>query len=263
MPKIWFDIDFWLRHTWFGIREEWSDLYVSLFGLVMYPVYVLILTLMWSSFRGTHGNLSLDELLLYIGLAEIIAMTTLSGVNIQQASADFSLNFTRPRSWYTIFSSLFFGRTFMKRLIYLAFYTIFFICFTDSIYAVSSSAVRFLTLLPFLTVIEVLYSLVWATLYFISGHMSYFRFAMLKVIMVFGGVIAPLSEASTKSRPFFLASPFADIIFQPAYYAIRGEFFELSPYAWLIKIGIQAIALFLLALLVYRYARHRQHVYGG
>jgi len=48
-----------------------------------------------------------------------------------------------------------------------------------------------------------------------------------KFFLIFGGVLAPLSDIPEPWSKIFLNNPFSDIVFQPCYFSIKGEFYQL------------------------------------
>jgi ABC-type uncharacterized transport system permease subunit len=83
------------------------------------------------------------------------------------------------------------------------------------------------------------------------------------LFLIFGGVLAPLSDIPPYWQKLFINTPFSDLIFQPCYFCIRAEFYHLTFLQWLVRICIQFIALYALICLIYRSSRRHYHNFGG
>lgn len=255
-----------LRFYWsqslFGLREEWSNIWAGFFSYIMFPVYVLILAHMWLRYRTVDNGMPVGEMLTYVGMAEAILMTTLNSLPMDVASGDFSYALARPRSWFEYYSSLILGRNIGRRLIYVAITLVTLTPFVGFAPLAIASA-RLVLLIPVLALVEVALCFLWLLLQILFSNVSYFRWATIKLLMVVGGVFVPLNELTSSWRGVLLNSPPADFIFQPAYFAVHGQFYDLSVTGWLTRIGVELLLMVLFLFVVFKYARHRQQVFGG
>lgn len=135
--------------------------------------------------------------------------------------------------------------------------------FTDSFTVASHAALRFLMVLPLITVLDTLYSFLLTCIQVRFFTIKNFRLLFGKLFLIFGGVLAPLSDLPNPWGKLFLSTPFSDLIFQPCYFSIQGEFYQMTPSLWLIRIGTQMIALYVLGYLMYKNSRRRYHNFGG
>lgn len=200
---------------------------------------------------------------MYVGLTEIIFLTSLRGPLIDSAVIEFENAFIKPRAWLIYIGSLIFGRQFGRRLILLSVFLILLLLLTQKSHLVMVSAYRFFQVLPILCVVDVLYSVFFICIQVCFAEIKYFRLALTKIIMVFGGVFAPLSDVSSTWKPVLINNPLADIIFQPAYYALTGQFYHVSMLEWLGRIIIQISVLLVLLLMMYGASRKYYQCFGN
>lgn len=254
---------FYGRVALFNMREEFSGLSNAIGILLLYPFFIWLMAQMWSRFSGTHGQFPIEDLYAYVGLTEVLQMTLLSMASLRDASGDFSLSLARPRSWPLTSLCAISGRTFATRLAYLGAFLVILPILTQGFAMPLRAAARFLMFLPVLTLIDGLLVLLLASAKIIFDKITYFRLPFTKLFMIFGGMIAPLSEMAEPWRGFFLSLPFSDLMFQPAYFALRGEFFELTTQAWCLRIALLIAILAALNAIVFNWARKHHNSFGG
>lgn len=254
---------FYTKFALFSIREEQSSLSATIAGLVLYPCFIWIFAKLWLGLNNNFSTLGPLFLFAYIGLTEILFMTSLREPVIDRASSDFSLSFIRPRCWPIYTSVSIYSRTIYRRLIYLLLYVLIMPLFTASFTVVSNAALRFLMVLPLITVLDTLYSFLLTCIQVRFFTIKNFRLLFGKLFLIFGGVLAPLSDLPDPWGKFFLLTPFSDLIFQPCYFSIQGVFYQMNPFVWLIRISIQITALYVLGYLMYRNSRRHYHNFGG
>ncbi len=256
-------LKFYSKLSLFSIREEQSSLSGTLGRLLLYPCFIWIFSKLWLGLNYNFTTLGIEALFAYIGLTEILFMTTLREPLIDRASSDFSLSFVRPRFWpiYTITSI--YSRTLSRRLFYLLFYIIIMPFFISDFILLSISALRFLFFLPVLTIFDTLYSFLLTSLQIRFHSIKNFRMLFGKLFLIFGGVLAPLSDIHEPWNEIFLNTPFSDLIFQPCYFSIKAEFYQISFLNWSARIIIQLICLLVLSVWIYCGSRKYYHNFGG
>lgn len=254
---------FYLKNACFGFIEEWSSVSSALAQCLLYPFFVWMFAKLWVGLSETHNTFSFSELLIYVGLTEIIFLTSLRGSLVDAAVADFSITLTKPRLWLLYVGSLIFGRQFGRRLILLFIFTLLFPFISGNQHLVFVSSLRFLIMLPILCIVETLYSLLIACMQISFTEVKYFRLAVTKVFMIFGGVFTPLSDIHYTWKSILINTPIADLIFQPCYYCLKGDFYQLQSSQWLIRIIIQIIVCFAIVQIAYMLARRHYQCYGG
>ena len=100
-------VRFHLKHGLFNFSEQFSDLTSGIAGFLLFPFYIWLITKLWEKFNAYQGNYTLQEILLYIGITEILFMTFLSPTSLSRSSADFSLSCsTAILAWHEFFWSL-------------------------------------------------------------------------------------------------------------------------------------------------------------
>lgn len=224
-------------------------------GLLLYPCFIWIFSKLWLGLNHNETTLGIEPLFLYIGLTEILFMTTLREPLIERASADFTLSFVRPRSWPMYTTIAIYSRTLSRRLLYLLIYIIIMPFFIEIFSSPFLSALRFLTLLPLIFLLASLQIRFYST--------KNFRMLFGKLFLIFGGVLAPLSDIPEQWSRLFLSTPFSDLIFQPCYFSIKAEFYQISFFQWFTRIILQLTCLLALGAWMYRTSRHHYYNYGG
>lgn len=247
----------------FSIKEEQSSLSTTLAGLILYPCFIWIFSKLWLGLNNNVSSLDTEALFAYIGLTEILFMTSLREPFIDRASSDFSLSFVRPRSWPLYTSISIYSRTLFRRLVYLLLYVLIVPIFTKNFELVFYAALRFVLFLPFITILESMYSFLLTCLQVRFYSIKNFRMLFGKLFLIFGGVLAPISDIPKPWKFFFINTPFSDLIFQPSYFSVKGEFYDLSFSIWLIRICIQFCILLVVIQCVYKSSRQHYHNFGG
>ena len=98
---------FHTRHAWFNLKEQFSDIPSGLATNALIPFFVWLLAQVWERFNAHQANFTLKEVIVYIGITELLYMTFVRPASISRASGDFSISLSRPRSWLaTSFSGL-------------------------------------------------------------------------------------------------------------------------------------------------------------
>lgn len=256
-------VKFYQKFALFSIQEEQSSFSSTLAGFLLYPCFVWIFSKLWLGLNHNSSTLGITALFAYIGLTELLFMTSLREALMTGASADFSLSFVRPRSWPLYTSISIYSRTLYRRLLYLVIYVLILPLFTQDFDLSAHGALRFLLVLPLITLLDSLYSFALTCLQVRFYSIKNFRLLFGKLFLIFGGVLAPLSDLPAPWNKLFLNTPFADLYFQPCYFSIQGEFYQMSPSLWLVRITVQLACLLVLCGFLYRQARHHYHNFGG
>lgn len=256
-------VRFFSRFALFSIREELSSLGGTLGGLLLYPCFIWIYSKLWLGLNHNSTTLGIEALFVYIGLTEILFMTSLREPLIDRASSDFSLSFIRPRSWPLCTSISIYSRTLSRRMFYYLLFLIIMPVFTNDYILLFLSGIRFLILLPFITILDTLYSFLFTNLQIRFYSVKNFRMLFGKLFLIFGGVLAPLSDIPQRWNKLFLNTPFSDLIFQPCFFSLKGEFYQMSILEWLLRIILQICCLLIVNNWVYRASRKHYHNFGG
>jgi ABC-type uncharacterized transport system permease subunit len=256
-------VKFYSKFAWFSIQEEQSSLSSIISGCILYPCFVWIFSKLWLGLNHNFSTLGQTALFAYIGLTEILFLTTLREAHTTRASSDFSISFVRPRNWSFYTSVWIYARTLYRRLLYLIIYVLIMPLFTLDFAVSSYSALRFLLVLPISTLLDSLYSFVLTCLQIRFYSIKSFRLLFGKLFLIFGGVLAPLSDLPAPWDKFFLNTPFSDLIFQSCYFSIQGEFYQMSGILWIFRISLQLVCLLGLCAFCYRNARKYYHNFGG
>ena len=135
---------FYLKNSIFGFMEEWSSISHALAQCLLYPFFVWMFARLWAGLSESHNTFNFSELLIYIGLTEIIFLTSLRGPLVDIAVTDFSITLTKPRCWPIYVGSLIFGRQLGRRLILLVIFLLLMPIFSGNTYLTEVSALRFL-----------------------------------------------------------------------------------------------------------------------
>lgn len=253
-------IRFYRKFALFSLQEEQSSLSSTIAGFILYPCFIWIFSKLWLGINQNISTLGTLKVFSYIGLTEILFMTCLRSIDL--GGADFSLSFVRPKKWPLYTSVSIFSRTLYRRALFLLLYVIIMPLLTGDFLLNVSAAVCFFVFLPLLTLIDTLYSFILACIQIQFHEVKTFRHLFGKLFLIFGGVLAPLSDLPPQWRCFFLNTPFSDIVFQPCYFSIQGEFYQLSLISWLLRVFVQILVLFAICRVIYHYSRNHYHNFG-
>ena len=254
---------FYIKNCTVGFLEEWSSLANAIAQCLLYPFFVWMFAKLWYSLNEAQSAFTLSELFIYLGLTEIIFLTTLRGPLVDEAVFGFETTLTKPRIWLLYVSSLIFGRQLGRRLVLLLIFLLLLPILSGNLRLSLISASRFLLILPLLCIIETIYSSIFVCLQICFFEIKYFRLAFTKIILVFGGVFTPLNELTYSWKKILINSPISDIVFQPCYYCLKGQFYQITTEYWLVRISIQIIISFILLQLLYLHTRWHFRCYGG
>lgn len=256
-------LNFHLRNASFAFRESWTNLANGLLGFLLFPVFMFILAHMWLKFNSHLGNYNYKEMLAYIGVTEVLFMTFLRTANIMSASGDFSLSLARPRSWLVTQGSALFGKTLGSRLVMTTLLFVLLLLFGIGFETSLTTVLRLTVLLIPLGIMQVLYSLLFSCAQVRWEMTNYLTLPFSKLFLVFGGVFAPVSDFSDPARAILLSLPPSDLFFQPAYFAVKGVFYGMSAWEWMLRLLVQTIALMLLNVWFFKNSRKYHQSFGG
>lgn len=256
-------IRFHFKNASFSFRESWTNLANSIVGFMLFPVFMFVLSKMWEKFNGQLGNYTYKEMLAYIGVTEILYMTFLRTSNVQAASSDFSISLARPRSWLATQYSALYGKTLGSRLVLITLLLPLLLGFGLEFNFSLTVVLRLLLFLIPLGIFQALYSLIFSCAHVRFEVTNYLTLPFGKLFLIFGGVFAPISDFSEPARSILLKLPPSDLFFQPAYFAIKGHFYQLSLGEWSSRLGLQLIILVVINILFFKSSRRYHQSYGG
>ena len=256
-------LKFYGKLSSFSVKEEHSSLSATVAGLILYPCFVWIFSKLWLGLNHDASILGTAALFAYIGLTEILFMTSLREPFIDRANSDFALSFVRPRVWPIYTSVSIFSRTLFRRLVYLVLYIGIVPLFVEGVEWPWIAAGRFILFLPLVTALESMYSFLLTCMQIRFHSIKNFRLLFGKFFLIFGGVLAPLCDLPDRWQALFINTPFSDLIFQPCYFCVMGTFHQLTSLEWLTRIFVQIACVYALSYFVYRAARKHYHNFGG
>lgn len=256
-------VRFHFRHAWFNLREQFSDIPTAIAANALIPFFVWVLSQMWLRFNSGQGNFTLKEVILYIGLTEVLFMTFVRLGSINRASGDFSIALSRPRSWLVMSFSGLVGRSTGGRFFMLLILLVAFPLLGSGGQLMIDSVLRFLLVLPWLAVLQGLFALFFACCQVLWYQTNYFLLPFGKIFLVLGGVWGPVADFSEPWRSVLLKLPPSDLFFQPAYFCVKGHFFEISATEWLMRTGALAVILALINFYFFKYAKREHQSFGG
>jgi hypothetical protein len=256
-------LSFHIRHAWFNICEQFSDLASVFAECLLIPFFIWLICQLWAHFNASQGNYTLQEIILYVAFTESLYMTFLRSHSFSRASSDFSLALARPRSWLTVSFSGIYGRCFGLRLIYL-FFVLIVAPFTGiSLEVILISCFRLFLLLPILGVFQALLGTFFACLQVLWTEVTYFILPVGKIFLALGGVFGPLVDFREPWRQILLQLPASDLFFQPAHFCVKGSFYQTSFSVWLFRMVLHALVLGTVNFYLFRFCKHRHQSYGG
>lgn len=254
---------YYFRLAKFAVFEEFSNIPAGLSRFILYPVYIWVPSSMWIKFNNGPNHLSASELIQYVGLAQVMQLTLFPTSASQIATGEFTLSLARPRSWLMSHAVQSLGKGLASRFIMLPVYI--FMCFALNSSATQAfkNAIHFLPCMLLVSLVDLQWSLLFSNSILLWHNVTYFRMPVNKLFLIFGGVIGPLSELSEPWKSLFIATPFADFIFQPTYYSLKGHFYQMQPAQWVMRIFTQFVVMGILNIILFRVARKNHLSYGG
>jgi hypothetical protein len=254
---------FHFRHGWFNLREQFSDIPTALAANALIPFFVWILSHVWERFNSHLGNFTFQQIIIYIGITELLFMTFVRAPSLNRASGDFSISLARPRSWLiTSFSGLV-GRSIGGRIFMLALLAVVFPILGAKLSETYPAVFRLFLLLPWLAVMQGLFALFFAIAQVLWHQTNYFLLPFGKIFLVLGGVWGPVSDFSEPWKSWLLLLPPSDLFFQPAYFCVKGHFYGISTFEWLVRTGTLAVVLAFVNFHFFKVARVRHQSFGG
>lgn len=257
------DLGFYLRYSFFQMRERFTDFGSSIAFLLLYPYFIWLLTQMWDRFNSQQGNYNRQEIFVYISITEMLFLTFLRSNFIQRSGADFSLILARPRSW--IFLTFFgqFGSSLCGRLIYIltALVVLPILGVDRDIFV--PAIYRIIILLPILGIIEALMASVLSSAQILWHETKYLVLPITKIFLTLGGVFGPLADYGEPAKSIFLHLPASDLFFQVGHFCVRGEFYQMSIIEWIIRISVWITVFAIWNVLFFNFARKRHQSFGG
>ncbi|HPI41138.1 MAG TPA: hypothetical protein PLJ21_10065 [Pseudobdellovibrionaceae bacterium] len=257
------DIKYYFRVGFFRAKEQFSDLSSTFLVYILYGFFIWLLSYIWQRFNSAGSLFSYSEVVLYIGITELLFMSFLSGKQITSSAEDFALFLARPRSWLGRELSMNLGTSFAKRGLFtislIGFSYIFDSFPPDFIYFI----LRLFLILLLLSVPQALMSALFSTLRLTFPMSDYFILPFGKLFLALGGVFGPLSDYGEPWRSYFLKMPGSDLFFQPAHFVVKGGLYQLTYTDWIIRfVGFNGV-LFLLVMYFYKIGRKNYQAWGG
>ena len=256
-------VGFHFKHGWFNAREQFSDWASGITGFLLFPFFIWLMGKVWGKFNAYQGHYTLQEVMLYVGVTEVLFMTFLRPDSLTRASGDFSITLARPRSWLAMAFSGLFGRCLGSRIVYLLIFILVMIPLDVEFQTILSVVGRLLILFPLMGVIQALIGLLFSSAQVLWAETSYFILPVSKIFLALGGVFGPLTDFGEPWRSALLALPPADVFFQVGHFCVKGEFYEMSASTWLIRVGLFCLFLWILNAFFHRLARKYHQSYGG
>jgi hypothetical protein len=254
---------YYFHLSWFHFREPFSDLKTSFVTFFLYAFFVVLLTQLWQRYNSLNSLFIRNEVLLYIGVTESLFMTFLRSNSIVAASEDFAISLVRPRHWFIRECVTLLSTTFGQRLIFAAI-----LIPTLALNGAWPSQfpvvyLRYFSIYVILALPQALISLTFSTLRLSFPQTDYFILPFGKIFLALGGVFGPLSDYGEPWRTLFLQLPGSGLFFQPAYFVVKGSFYQTDSLHWLGRIGFLCIFFLLLNVYLYRKGRRSFQAWGG
>jgi hypothetical protein len=254
---------FHLRHAGFNLREQFSDIPSGLAANALIPFFVWLMSRVWLRFNASQGHYQLEDIILYVGITELLFMTFVRPRSIDRSSGDFSISLARPRSWLVTSFSGIVGRSLGGRFFMLAMLLPMLPLLGANGTHATQATLRLLILLPWLSVLQGLFALFFAIAQVLWHQTSYFLLPFGKIFLVLGGVWGPVADFGEPWRKFLLRLPPSDLFFQPAHYCVKGSFYGISAGEWLARTSLLALALAASNFHFFRVAKKRHQAFGG
>lgn len=254
---------FHFRHAWFNIKEQFSDIPATLAANALIPFFVWMLSKVWERFNSHQQNFTLHEIVIYIGITELLFMTFVRLPSLNRASGDFSIALARPRAWPMMSFSGLYGRSFGSRIFMLLLLLAIFPLFGTSLGNIWDAVLRLFILLPWLGILQALFALFFATSQILWHQTNYFLLPFGKIFLVLGGVWGPIADFADPWKAIILKLPPSDLFFQPAYYCVKGSFYQTTMSDWFLRTGVLALVLIVINTVFFKTAKKRHQSFGG
>lgn len=254
---------FHFRHAWFNIKEQFTDIPSTLASNALIPFFVWMLSRLWVRFNSHQQNFTVQEIALYIGITEILFMTFVRLPSLNRASGDFSIALARPRSWPVLSFSGLVGRSFGSRVFMLLMMLLIFPLFGTTTNSIFQATIRLLILLPWLGVLQGLFALFFATAQILWHQTNYFLLPFGKIFLVLGGVWGPIADFAEPWKSIIIKMPPSDLFFQPAYFCVKGSFYQTTFEDWFLRTLVLAVVLATINTLFFKVAKNRHQAFGG
>jgi hypothetical protein len=247
----------------FRLREPFTDFRATGITYTLYCFFVWLLAQVWLKFNLQSGSFTYAHVLLYIGVTEMLFMSFLNLRLIMSGSEDFALFLARPRSWIgrEVIGNM--GTAFGKRLLFCLSLLVFSACLGALPEDLFGFSARIALLLILLAVPQALLMTLFSTLRLSYPQTDYFVFPFSKLFLALGGVFGPLSDYGEPWRSVFLHLPGSDLFFQPAYFAVHGQFYQTEFAPWLLRVFAFSAVLLFGVIYFYRTGRKTYQAWGG
>lgn len=255
------ELRYYLHLGSFRLREPFTDFRATGITYLLYCFFIWLLSHVWLKYHAAGSRFAYESVFLYIGVTEMLFMSFLSQRSIAGSTEDFALFLARPRSWVGRELTANIGTNLGKRLLFLTSLLVF--ALVLRIPWDLGFLGRALLLLAALALPQALLATLFSTLRLSFPQTDYFILPFSKLFLALGGVFGPLSDYGEPWRGIFLQLPGSDLFFQPAYFAVHGEFYETSAAQWLLRQLILNSALLAILLFFYRRGRRHYQAWGG
>jgi hypothetical protein len=254
---------FYLRYSWFQLRERFTDIGSSIAYILLYPFFIWLLTQMWGRFNAYQGNYTKEQVFIYVSITELLFMTFMRSPFMHRSGADFSITLARPRSWLllTFFGQM--GTTWGGRVIYAASALLILHFLGLESGAILAAYARLFLLLPILGVLEALMASVLGSAQILWHETRYLVLPITKIFLALGGVFGPLVDYGEPGKSIFLSLPASDMFFQVGHFCVKGEFYQITPVEWATRILFWIAIFALWNRAFFNYARRRHQSFGG
>lgn len=256
-------IRFYFSYGRFHVQEQFSDLAGGLASFLLFPFFMWMLAMIWRRFNSFQGNYDFNEILIYIGVAELLFMTFLRTGPLNRASGDFSLGLARPRPWIMMNGVRLFATCLGGRIIYWMILFLFLVLMGIKMEMILLSLARALLLLLPLGIVQAQVALLFASAQVRFHETSYFVLPVSKIFLSLGGVFGPLTDYGQPWRDILIALPPSDLFFQPAHFCVKGSFFTMTGETWIFRLFLWILVLAVLNWFFYQKARVHHQSYGG
>lgn len=83
--------------AWFRFRENFTDLRATFIVYLLYAFFTWLLSNIWVKYNSLASHFRHEDIILYVGITELLFMSFLNGKAIRQSTEDFALSLARPR----------------------------------------------------------------------------------------------------------------------------------------------------------------------
>lgn len=254
---------YYFKLMFFRMKEPLTDFKATGLTYLLFCFFIWMLSTVWLKFNAHKSLMTFSQVFIYVGITEMLFMSFVNSKQVIQGTEDFSLFLARPRSWIGRELVANIGLCFGKRILFVLSLLLFSFLLKTQPESLISFASRTAFFILLLALPQALLVTFFGTLRLSYPQTDYFILPFGKLFLSLGGVFGPLSDYGEPWRQIFLKLPGSDLFFQPAYYVVYGNFYQMGIMEWLERLFVINFILLGSVIYFYRKGRRSFQSWGG